>query len=78
MATYDSQKDAIMVDRDGETGTYEIPGASEIETWGEVCTITDEHGGDWTEVSTLKGWGRWSHCYLVSDPILGDRHYFVE
>ena len=62
----------IMVYR-SDTGTYEIPGAAEIEDWDEVCEASDNV----TFYSNLIGWGAYNtvyHCTVRDDEIW----YFVE
>ena len=77
MSTYDSNKRAIRVYCDDDTGTYEIPGASEVEDWGEVITTVDERDGTWIRRDSLKGWGEWTEVWDVSMPELGDYVYFT-
>lgn len=66
-----------MVDYDEDMGTYEIPGAAEVEDWGEVISSVDEHGGTWTRRDGLKGWEPWTEVWDVSDPHMGEYVFFV-
>jgi len=77
MSTYDSNKQAICVDYDEDLGTYEIPGAAEIEDWGEVITSVNGEGGSWTFRAYLKGWGEWTEVWDIDAGEMGRSVYFV-
>ncbi|NIQ98262.1 MAG: hypothetical protein GWN87_32060 [Desulfuromonadales bacterium] len=61
-----------MVNR-SEYGTYEIPGAAEVEAWADVVAATTRQ----THHGPLKGWGEWRHVYCVADADGNRSWYFV-
>ena len=78
MSTYDSNKQAIQVDFDEDMGTYEIPGAAEVEDWGEVMTSADGWGGNWMRrAGELVGWDGWAEVWDVDAGEMGKYVYFV-
>ena len=60
--------------RRSDASCYEIPGAAEPESWGEVreaMTEVESHG-------ELVGWGEWVECFRTVDRDGLERWYFVE
>ncbi|HHW13513.1 MAG TPA: hypothetical protein GXX28_01095, partial [Firmicutes bacterium] len=61
----------IMVSR-SDSGTYDIPGAAEVENWDDVRADADSV----ERVSDLAGWGIWNAVYRV-EVNGGEAWYFV-
>jgi hypothetical protein len=61
--------------RRSDTGTYEIPGAAEVEDWHEARTALGPH--DMEDYGELGGWGPWERVVHVTDADGRERWYFV-
>ncbi len=69
--TLENEAEAIEVKNNG--GSYDIPGAAEIESAAEVAAAMESSEC----LGSLAGWGEWERVYRCADEDGGERWYFA-